>query len=148
MKISADSVWVKWRGAIDTGILLKGPAYTHMHSQTLALNFSKGIAAQKVPETYNEELNSLASEKLQGQLSRGRKCWQVPLFLCWALLAHSLHAKIGAKSESPLTCETLLVLPWGFHEIPPHQTRPQNWTSFSGWPPPALHTFLIALKVP
>ena len=52
-------------------------------SQTITPNFREETVAQKVPETYGEELNYLASgQGPEGQLSPALKCQRALLLLC------------------------------------------------------------------
>lgn len=48
------SVQVRWRAALDPGVLLKGLS---TDSQTLTLNHREGTAAGKAPGVYREEMN-------------------------------------------------------------------------------------------
>lgn len=49
VKVSRDSVWVKWRAAGVPSIPLKQPKHRLTHSLTLVLSSSEGTATRKAP---------------------------------------------------------------------------------------------------
>lgn len=108
------------------------------------MSSSSEAAAQKMPETYREELYCLTwGQGLEGQLSHDgaafswQKSWLMALFPCWALPPPPQNQQVVAISECP---STLFTLPWWFPETliaPPNFRAPPK-------PFPVVHAAVLA----
>ena len=112
-----------------------------------------GTAAQKMPETYGEELNCLLSgHRLEEQISPRLKCQQVPLFLCWAL-PHKAWGPSGHQIWVSINLANRAFSPpwWFWDPMKPIQFTHPAWTfekliHTSNQPGPALHTRICPMS--